>query len=92
MEIVYLLVPMSVVLVFLIVAVFWWSVHTGQFDDLDRHGRTVVDDIDTAMPEDTGPVGADSPPAGDPAGPPAAAPASSAGAAAVASGHTGPQA
>lgn len=44
MDIVYLLVPLSVVLVFLIVAVFWWSVQSGQFDDLERHGESVLDD------------------------------------------------
>lgn len=47
MDIVFLLVPLSVVLVFAIAVMFWWSVHTGQFDDLERQGRTVVDDIDT---------------------------------------------
>ena len=44
MDIVYLLVPLSVVLVFLIVAVFWWSVQSGQFDDLERHGQSVLDE------------------------------------------------
>jgi hypothetical protein len=33
MEILYLLIPLSVLLVFLIGAVFWWSVKSGQFDD-----------------------------------------------------------
>ena len=35
MESLYLLIPLSVVLVFLIGAAFWWSVKGGQFDDLD---------------------------------------------------------
>ena len=47
MDIVYLLVPLSVVLVFAIVVMFWWSVHNGQFDDIERHGRSVIDDTDT---------------------------------------------
>ena len=34
MEILMLLIPMSVVLVALIAAAFWWSVRSGQFDDL----------------------------------------------------------
>lgn len=45
MESLYLLIPLSVVLVFLIGVVFWWSVRSGQFDDLEGPGyRVVVDD------------------------------------------------
>ncbi len=45
MESLYLLVPLSVVLVFVIGVVFWWSVRSGQFDDLEGPGyRVVVDD------------------------------------------------
>lgn len=50
MDIVWLLVPLSVVLVFAIVAVFWWSVESGQFEDLERHGDTVLDDDDRTGP------------------------------------------
>lgn len=46
MEILYLLIPLSVVLVFLIGAVFWWSVHNGQFDDLEGPGYRVLMDDD----------------------------------------------
>ena len=35
MEILYLLIPLSVVLAFLIGAAFWWSVSNDQFDDLE---------------------------------------------------------
>ena len=34
MEILYLLVPVSVVLVFAIGGVFWWALHHRQFEDL----------------------------------------------------------
>ena len=27
-------------------AAFWWSTASGQFDDLERHGRSVVEDDD----------------------------------------------
>ncbi|MBI4195714.1 MAG: cbb3-type cytochrome oxidase assembly protein CcoS [Betaproteobacteria bacterium] len=45
MEILYLLVPLSVVLVFIIGAVFWWALRSGQFEDLEgpRH-RILMDD------------------------------------------------
>ena len=32
MEVMYLLIPVSVILVFLIGVVFWWSVRNGQLD------------------------------------------------------------
>ena len=46
MEILYLLVPMSVVLVFLIGAVFWFALASGQFDDLEGPGYRILDDND----------------------------------------------
>ncbi len=51
MEVVYLLVPVSVVLVFGIAVAFWWSVKSGQFDDLEGPGFTVLED-DEAPPSD----------------------------------------
>jgi cbb3-type cytochrome oxidase maturation protein len=42
MESVYLLVPISVLLVFGIAAAFWWSVKSGQFDDLEGPGFKVL--------------------------------------------------
>ncbi len=47
MEILYLLVPLSVLLVFLIGAVFWLALRGGQFDDLESPGLEVVLDDDT---------------------------------------------
>lgn len=45
MEILYLLIPLSVVLVFAIAVAFWWSVKSGQFDDLEGPGfRILMDD------------------------------------------------
>lgn len=46
MEIMYLLIPVSVVLVFLIALVFWWSVRSGQFDDLEGPGYRILMDDD----------------------------------------------
>ena len=48
MEVVYLLVPVSVVLVFGIAVAFWWSVKSGQFDDLEGPGFKVLMDDDEA--------------------------------------------
>ena len=45
MEILYLLIPLSVVLVFLIWVIFWWSLRSGQFDDLEGPAyRLLMDD------------------------------------------------
>ena len=45
MESVYLLIPVSVLLVFGIALAFWWSVRSGQFDDLEGPGfRVLMDD------------------------------------------------
>ena len=51
MESLYLLIPLSIVLVFLIGVIFWWSVRNGQFDDLEGPGyRVVTDDDDPPAP------------------------------------------
>jgi cbb3-type cytochrome oxidase maturation protein len=36
MDILFLLIPLSAVLVLVIVAIFGWAVQSGQFDDLDK--------------------------------------------------------
>ncbi len=46
MDILYLLIPLSVTLVFVIGVAFWWALHAGQFDDLEgpAHGILMDDD------------------------------------------------
>jgi cbb3-type cytochrome oxidase maturation protein len=44
MDILYLLIPVSVAIVLVVGAVFWWAIASGQFDELDREGGAVVDD------------------------------------------------
>ena len=46
MDILYLLIPLSVVLVLLIGAVFWFALRGGQFDDLEGPALRVVMDDD----------------------------------------------
>ena len=46
MDILFLLIPLSVVLVFVIGAVFWLALKGGQFDDLESPGLAVVLDDD----------------------------------------------
>ncbi len=55
MEILMLLIPLSVLLVFGIGALFWWSVGNGQFDDLDGPGQRVLADDDSPPAGPPGP-------------------------------------
>jgi len=51
MDILYLLIPLSLVLVFVIAALFWWSLKSGQYEDLDGPGyRILMDDDKTDIP------------------------------------------
>ncbi len=43
MESLYLLVPLSVALVFLIGWLFWLALESGQFDDLERPAHDILD-------------------------------------------------
>lgn len=54
MESIYLLIPISVLLVFGIAIGFWWSVRSGQFDDLEGPGFRILmdDDLPKPAPED----------------------------------------
>lgn len=51
MEVLYLLIPVSVVLVFAIALGFWWSVRSGQFDDLEGPGFRILMDDDRPTTE-----------------------------------------
>lgn len=46
MDILYLLIPLSVVLVLAIGALFWWALQRGQFDDLEGPAHRIVMDDD----------------------------------------------
>ena len=50
MEILYLLTPLSVALVFAIGALFWWALASGQFDNLEGPAHRVV--MDDGPPHD----------------------------------------
>jgi cbb3-type cytochrome oxidase maturation protein len=50
MEIIYLLIPLSLVLVGVFVWVFFWAVRSGQFDDLEGPAhRILMDDDDPVI-------------------------------------------
>jgi cbb3-type cytochrome oxidase maturation protein len=54
MDILYLLIPMSAVLVLLILCVFGWALHRGQFDDVEREGERILQDEGAGVDRDQG--------------------------------------
>jgi cbb3-type cytochrome oxidase maturation protein len=44
MDILYLLVPMSVLVVLGLIALFAWALFSDQYEDLDREGERILDD------------------------------------------------
>jgi cbb3-type cytochrome oxidase maturation protein len=56
MEILYLLIPLSTALVLLILGVFAWALHRGQFEDLDREGERILQDDPTCVDADQTPA------------------------------------
>lgn len=51
MDILYLLVPLSVTLVFVTGGIFWFALRSGQFDDLEGPGLRIIADDDRAPGE-----------------------------------------
>ena len=51
MESLYLLIPVSIILVFVIAGLFWWSVRSGQFDDLEGPAHRILMDADKTLSE-----------------------------------------
>jgi cbb3-type cytochrome oxidase maturation protein len=49
MESLYLLIPLSAVLVLAIIAVFGWALESGQFEDLENEGRRILDDTEAVV-------------------------------------------
>ena len=55
MDILYLLIPFSVLLVLGLLAVFAWALEEGQFDDLQREGERILRDDAPSLDPDQGP-------------------------------------
>lgn len=59
MEIIYLLIPLSLVLVAVIIGFVVWAVRSGQFEDLERPAYRILDDDDSVGADQRGPSGPD---------------------------------
>ena len=42
MDVLYLLIPLSVVVVLGIIVIFWWALESGQLDNIDREGDRIL--------------------------------------------------
>ncbi|MAR00117.1 MAG: cbb3-type cytochrome oxidase assembly protein CcoS [Oceanospirillaceae bacterium] len=59
MDIIYVLIPLSILLISIAVLVFFWAVKGGQFDDLDSPAHRILfddDDEPQPAPEQTKPA------------------------------------
>jgi len=50
-EIIYLLIPLSIILVGLIIWIFIWAIRSGQFDDLEGPAHQILMDDDSPQEE-----------------------------------------
>jgi len=46
LSIIYVLIPIAILLVSIAVGVFFWAVKSNQFEDLERHGSSILFDDD----------------------------------------------
>jgi len=46
MESLYLLIPISLVFIFIAIRIFFWAVNSGQYDDLDSEGERILFESD----------------------------------------------
>lgn len=53
MESLYLLIPLSIVIAFVIGFVFWWTIRSGQLDDLEGPSWRILHDDDKADSKET---------------------------------------
>ena len=49
MEIIYILIPIAILFVIIAVSLFFWSVKSNQYDDLDREGISILFDDDDSI-------------------------------------------
>ena len=52
MESLYLLVPLSALLVLALLGLFGWALNAGQFDDLEREGQRILGAADSPLDAD----------------------------------------
>jgi cbb3-type cytochrome oxidase maturation protein len=44
MDILYILIPLSVLMGLIVLVGLWWAINRGQFDDIEEEGRRILED------------------------------------------------
>ena len=58
MDVLYLLIPLSTLMVLAILGVFAWALHGGQYDDLEREGERILGEEPRNVDQDQSRFGA----------------------------------
>ena len=53
MDILFILIPLSLLLVFAIIYFIWWAVDRGQFENMERYGDEIIHDDDSVHSDNT---------------------------------------
>ncbi|MAT50010.1 MAG: cbb3-type cytochrome oxidase assembly protein CcoS [Porticoccaceae bacterium] len=67
MESLYLLIPLSLIVLLIAVAIFVWAVNSGQYDDVDREGERILFDDDNRFEKPKPPESDERDTSGEPA-------------------------
>ena len=51
MDIIYILIPLSIVLIGIAITVLFWAIKSGQFDDMDSPAHRILFDDDDQLPK-----------------------------------------
>lgn len=46
MDILFVLIPLSVIMALVVLAGLWWAVYRGQFEDIEDEGKRILEDDD----------------------------------------------
>lgn len=49
MDIIYVLIPLSILIIFIAVSVLFWAIKSGQFDDMDSPAHRILFDDDDQL-------------------------------------------
>jgi cbb3-type cytochrome oxidase maturation protein len=44
MDILFILIPLSVVMALIVLIGLWWAVHKGQFEDIEEEGKRILEE------------------------------------------------
>lgn len=46
MDILFILIPLSVIMALIVLGGLWWAVYRGQFEDIEDEGKRILEDDD----------------------------------------------